>query len=168
MRKIVIISDTHGNLEAVHNIIDYMRQHNLTESIHLGDDYTDADLLVESKLLLDRVPGTWSLEYRNPYIDNRKMIEIEGHKIFLTHTPDTHKNDLQDDPNPEHIIKNKNCDLFLFGHIHQPMNEIIDGLHYFNPGHCKLSCDRGHKQTFGILEIDKNNITCTHIDLPLS
>jgi putative phosphoesterase len=41
-------------------------------------------------------------------------------------------------------------DIIVFGHSHQPRNEIIDGVLLFNPGESR--------NTFGLLEIDNDEI----------
>lgn len=40
----------------------------------------------------------------------------------------------------------KDADVIVFGHSHVPMNEIIDGILFFNPGQAR--------ESFGILTID--------------
>ncbi len=63
-----------------------------------------------------------------PYVE---MLEVEGTRIGVTHPawggPEFPPEDLLDDfPDVPDVI--------LFGHTHEPMNEIINGVLFLNPG----------------------------------
>lgn len=63
-----------------------------------------------------------------PYVE---VIEVEGVRIGITHPawggpefpPEDLLGDFDDPP-----------DVILYGHIHETLNETIDGVHYLNPG----------------------------------
>lgn len=56
----------------------------------------------------------------------------------------------------DEYIKNKNCDVFLFGHIHRKMALEIGNTKVFNPGSLTRPRD-SDKGSYLILFIDKNN-----------
>ncbi len=100
MQKIMVISDTHDDRDAIRGVMRYLNSFKVDRIIHLGDYYDDADILEQAGYPLIRVPGTWDTAYYpDPEVNNRKFIEIAGWRIFLTHTPESHYNDLADDIN---------------------------------------------------------------------
>ncbi|MCU0554788.1 MAG: YfcE family phosphodiesterase [Syntrophales bacterium] len=119
MQKIMVISDTHDDRDAIRGVMRYLKSFKVDGVIHLGDYYDDADVLEQAGCFLTRVPGTWdTVYYPDPGVSNRKFIEIAGWRIFLTHTPESHYNDLADDIRPETVIGSGRADIFLFGHTH--------------------------------------------------
>ncbi len=50
----------------------------------------------------------------------------------------------------------RGVDLVVWGHIHEPVSEIRDGVRYFNPG---TAGGIGSPPTCGVLSIDSGNIT---------
>lgn len=57
-----------------------------------------------------------------------------------------------------HQFEGENVDAIVFGHSHQAMNEVVDGILMFNPG---TPTDRrfSRDQTVGILEVTDTSIT---------
>lgn len=47
----------------------------------------------------------------------------------------------------------KNAQVVVFGHIHTPVNEVIDGILVINPG--SAAKPRGDVPTYGILTLEK-------------
>ncbi len=52
----------------------------------------------------------------------------------------------------------ENVDAIVFGHSHHAMNEVIDGILFFNPG---TATDRrfSHELSIGLLDVDDKGIT---------
>ncbi len=48
----------------------------------------------------------------------------------------------------------QDVDVLVFGHAHEPMNHIRDGILFFNPG-TAIGYRSSHSQTMGILELGK-------------
>ena len=105
-----MISDTHGNMAMVSNIIHIAQL--CDQVIHLGDDYQDIRPFIEHDLPTICVPGTWGSEYQNPLIENRRFEFFKGWRLFLTHTPTSDFHDLTDDLDPAEVLKNQDCDIF--------------------------------------------------------
>jgi len=165
MYKIAVISDTHQNTEYINLFLDQIKTDTINEIIHLGDFYNDVDFLSKKSYLLTRVPGTWTSFYKDPQIINRQIITRNQWRIFLTHTPTRHNNDLPGDPNPEEIIKNKKCDIMLYGHTHKPIINKIDEITCINPGHLKEKISLGSAPTYAILTLLKDTFEVTIIEL---
>ena len=164
MTKIIVISDTHEDPVSIDWTLNYLETENVDTVIHLGDYYDDASIIEEHGHDLVRVPGTWdTCYYPDPNILNRKFINVEGWKIFLTHTPESHYNDIPGDITPESIIIERDADIFLYGHTHIAQIEERKGMVFINPGHMYNDDNRGYPMTFSILEIDNEKVSASII-----
>jgi hypothetical protein len=161
MKRIMVISDTHEDLATIRMVGAYLRDARVDLVIHLGDYYSDTGLLEHEGHRLIKVPGTWDPHYYDPNIPNRRFITVAGWNIFLTHTPESHYNDLADDLKPETVMQSGQADLFLFGHTHRAEIRRRNGLIMINPGH--MSCDenRGYPLTFALLDIDVQSVSAS-------
>ncbi len=161
MKKIMVISDTHEDMATIRMVLAYLKDRQVDMVIHLGDYYNDTGFLENEGHRLIKVPGTWDPHYYDPNVPNRRFIEVAGWKIFLTHTPESHYNDLPDDLKPETIIHNGQADLFLYGHTHRAEIKRRKGVIMINPGH--MSCDehRGCPLTFALLDIDAESVSAS-------
>jgi uncharacterized protein len=166
MKKIAVISDTHGS-DLINKFMGYLEENkDIKDVMHLGDYYEDADVLVDAGYLVTRVPGVYSAYYQNLYVENRIYMEIYDWRFFLTHTKDSHSNDGAYDLKPEQILENKTCDIFLYGHTHKPeIKKVDDGLILLNPGHLKSEMDRGFAPSFAVLEIEKASVDMKILNL---
>lgn len=156
--KLVVISDSHGTNENVIKISHLANKMGVSKIIHLGDDYDDAELLIEEGFEVERVPGVFSSYYTEKDIANRRIIEINGWKILLTHTKEHHENDLPFDIKPEEVINNEKVDIVLYGHTHIPAIEKQGNVYLVNPGHLKEWDKKGYKPSFAILVVDEKTV----------
>ena len=155
----MVISDTHDDMATMRMVGEYLTDAQVDLVIHLGDYYNDTGFLENEGHPLVKVPGTWDPHYYDPNVPNRLFIDVAGWKIFLTHTPESHYNDLADDLKPEAVMQNSQADLFLFGHTHRAEIRRRNGVIMVNPGH--MSCDetRGCPLTFALLDIDARSVS---------
>lgn len=156
--KIIVVSDSHGEMDNITNLSKTVKEEGVSKVIHLGDDYDDTQLLIAEGVDIERIPGVFSAYYTEKDIPNRKIIEIEGWKLLLTHTKEKHENDLPDDISPENQIKNGSVDIVLYGHTHIPAIGIEGNIYLINPGHLKLDDKRGYEPSYAVLEINKDTI----------
>ncbi|HPL64160.1 MAG: YfcE family phosphodiesterase [Syntrophales bacterium] len=167
MKRIVVISDTHEDHDALRMLLGCMKYMRIDAAIHLGDYFDDAKILEESGYPLFQVPGTWDESYyRDPGIHNRRWIEIENWKVFLTHTPESHYNDLRHDPNPEKILQRGEADLFLFGHTHLSSIQRRNGTILVNPGHLNGGEERGCPLTYAMIDLARDFLKASILQLP--
>lgn len=148
--KIVVISDTHGDIqdiiEEIKNIddIDYL--------IHLGDYTKDAnEIQASTNLNMIKVRGNCDmLDYS---VEEDKVIEIMGKKIFLTHG---HKYSVKSGIDRIYYkAKELGVHIVLFGHSHIPVSIMHEDILLFNPGSTSFPKGEG-KKSYGIIEIDEN------------
>jgi len=110
--KIVVISDTHGNLEGLRILSKKIK--GITDTIiHLGDDSPDTEILENDGFNVIKVPGVYESIYTLPDTKRRIIQEFCGKKFLITHTRSRHSNDLPSDISPEKL--SENADVILFG-----------------------------------------------------
>ena len=155
--KIGVMSDSHGNIEYVRKAAEYMMEEEVAYIIHLGDDYFDARVLDILPVNVIKVPGVYEAIYRDVSVPNRLIKGIAGLKILITHTKDSHKNDLPLDKIPEEYIVSRKVDIVLFGHKHSFHAGLENGILMLNPGHLKLE-DKAREATFAVLDINDRSV----------
>ena len=146
-----VISDTHGELNNLRKAVENIRLQNVEIIVHLGDDYEDCDILDETALKVIKVPGVFSALYQDRNIPNRIIKEFCGKKVLISHTLESHANDLPDDIKPENLLRAQKIDMILYGHTHIPKIEIKNNVILFNPGHLKTYDKKGADPSFGII-----------------
>lgn len=154
------MSDSHGNVKFVEELVEWFTKNKFQKIIHLGDDWEDVAKWTE----ILKVPGIFSELYKDPKVPNRLIFEFEGWKVLLTHTRTAHKNDLPTDLKPEEVVKNKEASIILYGHTHIPAIERKEGMIYINPGHLKPLDKKGYPPTFGIVEFQPSVVGAKIID----
>ncbi|MBQ3048266.1 MAG: metallophosphoesterase family protein [Clostridia bacterium] len=122
--KILLISDSHGRKTEVTNLIcntscDYV--------FFMGDGLRDVDEIDDS--IIKKVCGNcdfFSSEAvtRFENIDNYKIMITHGHEFRAKNGFD----------NMVSYAKKHNCNIVVFGHIHQQTNKIINDVLLVNPG----------------------------------
>ena len=142
--KIGAISDTHAAslAEVPNRILRTLAEVDLI--IHTGD-FVSRDVLDGLKQLgeVKAVQGNMDSEELKRILPEKEILEIEGKRIGLIHgwgSPyglDERVGEMFD-----------NVDIIVYGHSHNPQNEVKNGILFFNPGRAKNS--------FGILTIGKD------------
>ncbi len=159
--RVLVISDSHGEIDNIIQISKVVREENISKVIHLGDDYDDVNFLIKEGIEIERIPGVFSGYYSEKDIPNRKILEIEGWRVLLTHTKERHENDLSGDISPEDSVKNGAIDIVLYGHTHIPAIAKEGTVYLLNPGHLKATDKKGYQPSFAVLDIEKDNIDIT-------
>lgn len=150
--KIGVVSDSHKNTENLIKAVKKLVEMGVNSVIHLGDDYDDTEVLDEMGVEVTKVPGVFSVYYTDPRVLNRVIKDYAGWKVLLTHTPESHKNDLVGDIKPEEVVAKREVDMVLHGHTHIPRAEKHRGVVWVNPGHLKDEDKKGFPPTFALIE----------------
>jgi uncharacterized protein len=146
--KIGVISDTHlaGYSSELKRLVD-IHFHDADMIIHVGD-------MVDIRILDAFLPKTveavsgnmdsWKVVQEFP---SKKVLTIQGFRIGIIHgwgRPEGIEERIR------HEFHDVQC--IVFGHTHYPINRIIDGILFFNPG---SPTDRrfAKENTIGTLEI---------------
>lgn len=133
--RILITSDTHGYYGKISDFI--LSRDDIDLMIHAGDGVKDCiSINYETGVSYYVVKGNNDFYCNEPYY---KIIEIEGHRIYLTHG---HKENV--DFSLENLLekaKNNSCDIAIFGHIHRYIELESLGILVLNPGSASLPRD---------------------------
>ena len=167
--KILVFSDSHQYNRFLKNVIDMHLSAGPVDCIfYLGDGVKDINGLYP-QIPVCYVDGNYE-EYITGYIDRKKLksetvVDLMGFRFFLTHG---HRYSVKS--TLDNLILSgrlHEADVVLFGHTHEqyfeylpPEGEFDKPLYIFNPG--SISRPRDNKFSYGIIEIQNNNILITH------
>jgi uncharacterized protein len=125
--KVIIISDSHGNIANLKNVLGFSQKIKADAIIHCGDwtDIRAVETVLESKIPLYSVLGNGDIseEMKNKF-EEFKEIEIDGVRIGVVHGPREIK---------EHLL-NKKFDIIFYGHIHSQDESEINDVRVVRPG----------------------------------
>ncbi len=142
MKTILVVSDSHGNDEALKELInntqfDYM--------FFLGDKLADLENIDAKNIY--KVKGNWDFGKNEPL---SQIVEVEGVKFFVMHG---HTFGVRFGMG--YLIKEaekEGVDVVCYGHTHNADNSNINGIMYLNPG--AFSTLKGGKKTYAIIKVD--------------
>lgn len=147
MKKILVLSDTHGVKMYMNELVPMIKE-DIDLIIHAGDHYRDSVYLYE-KTGVSQLGVLGNCDFE---IGDRELVyDIEGVKIFLTHG---HRYDVKRDISIlAEYAKSQGANIAIFGHTHVKESRIINGVQMINPGSLAQPRD-GMKRSYVILEID--------------
>lgn len=124
--------------------------------LHAGDlvELKVLDMLKKITPHVIAVYGNMDYPEVKKYLPSKQIIELEGLRIGIFHGEGSPYRliDLVTD-----VFKEQRPDIIVFGHSHSPVNENINGIHYFNPGSPTDKIFSAFNY-YGILEIEKGKI----------
>lgn len=155
--KILVMSDTHGNIQAIENLVKNI-EHDY--SIIAGD-FTCSDSIIDKNITYAvRGNNDWDSNYKD-FLD----FEIEGIRFHLEHGHLTGSYFQLDNYDYMHkVLLRNNCDIFIHGHTHIPkIFEYPEGI-VINPGSTTLP--RGASNpSYAVITIDDNKgVECKIFD----
>jgi hypothetical protein len=146
MRKILVLSDSHGNLN---NMVLAVKSNSPDMIIHLGDCWADAERLRAKYpgIPMEQVPG--NCDCRQEFLE--RILLIEGKKILICHghTLNVKAGCL----NLQYTAQERKVDAALFGHTHRVFYDEHNRIVYLNPGSIG-SPAFGAPPSYGILTVD--------------
>lgn len=119
---------------------------------HAGDIMEERVLIdLEAIAPVESVKGNMDLEglYSKFKLSKKKVINVGKKKIGLVHGDGSSGTTLQ---RARKAFAQDQVDCIVFGHSHQPFNEVIDGVLMFNPGSC-TDPRREPRPSCGILHV---------------
>jgi len=151
--KILVISDTHGDIDKAKKVIRENEGVNLI--IHLGDYFRDAEKL---STLFPDIPIEYiygNSDFMIGDVPDEKILEYFGKKIFITHG---HRYSVKWDYDKLYRkAEEMKLDVVLFGHTH--VADVKKNGRYFvlNPG--SISDPRDDStESYAIIEIDDEGV----------
>ena len=152
MTNIIIISDTHtSSVEKLSdNLLNKIKKADIV--IHAGDADTlnFIDELEDICKCLYAVKGNCDLGSKLPV---KLVEEIEGVKIGISHGTGNYNNVVD---RMYYMFSEDDPQIIIFGHIHVPLNEEIEGVWFINPGSTSLNRTLNYG-TYAELTIDNGS-----------
>lgn len=144
MKKILVMSDSHGNEAGIKRALKLAGDVDVVA--HLGDLERDTKCIKNRTVY--SVRGNCDISSNQA---SKRLITIEGKKILIVHG---HKQRVKLGLlNLAFYAREKEADIVLFGHTHIPTEQYDGTVLMYNPG--SLS---GSRQTYGILTIESNGV----------
>lgn len=149
MIKVLVISDSHGDLRNVEKVIK--RSCKLDMVVHLGDiTGQDNELKKLCNCPVKIIKGNCDFYSENEPVE---VFSLGKNKIFATHghnySVDWGLDDLC------YAAQEQGCNIAMYGHTHVPDVSYNGGVTIINPGSISRPRQLNHKPTYIMLEIDK-------------
>ena len=149
--RIIVFSDSHSRYFKLKRVVE--AHPNADYYIHLGDGCGDVERLQAEfpDLPLLTVPGNCDT-HQTPVA--HKILKVEGKTILYTHG---HPYGVKFMLEPLAMEgRERDVDLVLFGHTHNPTHRVVDRVEMLNPGSV-AAFDGIH---FAIVDIENGHILC--------
>ncbi len=150
--KVLVVSDSHRDTQSVIDVIEKEKPEML---IHLGDLETDTSE-IEKAMQVPVHPCIFIRGNCDGYERNLKPVavfDLCGHRFFCTHGHSQGVYMSYD--NLIYSAEENDCDIALFGHIHQPVDETFGDVRILNPG--SISRPRGgSRKSYIVMEMSED------------
>ncbi len=125
--KILVVSDSHGNITNLKHVMGFAKKINAEAVIHCGDWNTLelVEIVLSYKILLYSVIGNADIadNIKNKFKDFLEL-DIGGRKIGITHKPSDIKK----------FFAGKKMDVIFYGHRHSKDESFVNGVRVICPG----------------------------------
>lgn len=126
--KILVLSDSHGNLANMVRAVDISVPRMI---LHLGDCWRDGERLhaLFPDIPFEQVPGNCDFRPSEPserllFLEDKRVLICHGHTYGVK----------QSLLSAGYAAEEQNLDLFLFGHTHKPLVDMRGKTLFLNPG----------------------------------
>ena len=161
MTRVGVFSDSHGDHRAIDELLEKMGY--LDAVCFLGDIARDAYHIEDRLSQMPNYPRLYAVRGNNDYRDCpmplEQLVELGGVRIYMTHG---------------HIVsslmtlaykaRENDAKIALFGHTHQALCEVEQGVMLINPGSAGNYC-RGGRARASVLEIERGNVKVMNYSL---
>ena len=160
MMRVGVFSDSHGDWEALDELLEKMGH--VDAVCFLGDIAKDADHLRDRLAAMPGQPPLYAVRGNNDYFSTCQLpwellIELGGVRIYMTHG---HR--LVSLMGLAYKAQECGAQVALFGHTHQALCETVQGVLLLNPGSAGNFCLGGRARA-SVLEINKGRCSVTNI-----
>lgn len=151
MKKLVIVSDSHGNVKGIEKLRPLIAENDFF--VHLGDGVGDI-----REIYKDFPDKTYfcagNCDFFSTY-PTEGVLEVEKISIFYTHG---HKYGVKSGLETlAQAAKSRGCEVALYGHTHMPLITEINGVTLINPGSLRMS---GENLVYAYLVVNGDKSTC--------
>lgn len=130
MMNILVISDTHGNIDKALELLERVSSFtDIDLIIHCGDYVGDAARIEEETgIEVVSVPGNCDGCFER----NFKIVETPAGNVLVTHG---YNEDVKYSlTRLLYLAEEQDCRIVCFGHTHEAVCEVVDGIRLINPG----------------------------------
>ena len=153
--KVLVISDTHGNIDKVRDLLEMLQRSEIKIVLHCGDYISDARLIQKfyKNLEVYGVYGNCDVGFGGEY---STVVTIEGVAIYMTHG---HRYGVKWGEYDELAIDAAahGAVVAVCGHSHQAFLEEIEDVLVMNPGSMTLPRD-SKWPSYGVLDLEDGKI----------
>lgn len=155
MKRILIFSDTHGDINRCISIIEETKS--ISAIFHAGDCTADAEDL---QSIYPQIP-VYYVRGNNDWFSREssiRVVTIDNVTIFLTHG---HEQNVKYESELTTLIKSAklyNPNLIIFGHTHVPQTEYKGGITIINPGSIRFG------GTYAVAEIENGKLKTSIVE----
>jgi len=146
--KILIISDTHGNLSNLKKVLE--REQPIDQLLHTGDVIDDAEEIRElAGCACAFVRGNCDIFSREPL---SRDFGLMTHNIHMEHghmLPDSFNS-------IAYKAESVGADILMFGHTHVPVITTVGDITILNPGSLSRPRQANRKASYIIMTLDKD------------
>ena len=149
MKRLIVVSDSHGNAKAVEKLLPLIKENHYF--VHLGDGLSDL------RRVLEEFPKKTCFCLGNcdfyGGVSDEGILEVEQVKIFYCHG---HAYGVKSDLNRlAREAKSKGCKVALFGHTHRPLITEEEGVTLINPGSLRMPTEAGGTYCYMVVTGEK-------------
>jgi putative phosphoesterase len=147
--KVLIISDTHGLRNTFDAVIE--KEQDIDMLIHLGDVERDEDY-IQSMVKCPAIILSGNNDFFSQ-LPTEREITIGDYKVFLTHGHSYYVS--IETKTLRRVAMAKGANIVMFGHTHKPYMDVDGDIKIINPGSISYPRQEGRKNTYIIMEMDK-------------
>jgi len=155
--KILVVSDSHGAVDALTKAIEANIHVVVQHVFHLGDGCDDMDVFVcrYPNVIFHVLQGNCDM-FSSSGISypNKLIVDVEGKKILAAHG---HKYGVKTSYDRMcYAALEAGADICLFGHTHAQTNFEYEGIQFVNPG---AIYQHGKTPNYAIIDISDNSVS---------
>lgn len=149
MKRILLVSDTHGRDAGLLTVLD--REEPFDLLIHLGD-VEGSENLIESFAKCECLFVRGNNDFFTPNPREREL-DIGNYHVFMTHG---HNYGVS--LGYERIVDeavSRGCEVVLCGHTHKPVDMMVKNVRIMNPGSISFPRQENHIGTYIVMTVDE-------------
>ena len=157
MKKVVVMSDNHGN----DSMMEYIKaqEPHADYYIHCGDSEASYKELLSGCICV-KGNNDWSLD-----LPMEAKLQIEDVTLFITHGQ--YLGYFNRELAMKDLLIRNHCQVFISGHTHMPLSLKDGSYYYINPGSTSLPRG-GSKKSYAVVTIDGQAVDCVFKEIPRS
>ncbi|MFC4652602.1 metallophosphoesterase [Lactococcus nasutitermitis] len=153
----VVLSDSHGERAVIEDIKKHYEK-TASAIFHCGDSELPSDDEIWEGITVvagncDYDPGYQ--EFQLQEVEGKKVLLAHGHLFYVGLGLERYS----------YFAEEKNADIALFGHIHQPVAQKINDILYLNPGSVAQPRGKYDIKMYAVIEIKGNHYTISYRNL---